>query len=266
MILKNTYHKLAKGSLIALASLFIFSACEKDSVNKGAVTDNSVEKKLLNEARKNASFVVSQHMRNYSADASFNFSSPDGGNTYTNGSGSVSYSDSYSGASFSSSINLNFGGSGAIEVGGESHVFDFVICGDVSTMFSDGNYNDEINYTIYYGISGDFNDPEDASISGIFNFIAYEEEFDGTIELGEDASEENSDIAQLFFAEFKDEAGFEEAFSVDGEGDGIKMYLAIDGDANVSSSSLSFSNVKMLEIDFDGDEDEVKASGNLTCN
>lgn len=265
MYIKNAYNKLAKGSLIALASLFIFSACEKETVNNGAITDNTVEKKLLNEARKNASFVVSQHMRNFSADASFNFSNPNSGNTFTNGSGSVSYSDSYTGASFSSSINLNFGGSGAIEVDGESHVFDFVICGDIIGEANYGGGTEEFNYTIYYGISGDFNSPENASISSLFYFVAYEEDFDGTIDLGEDASEENPNLAWMTFAEFEEDVSAEDAF-VSEAGDGVRLFFATNGEANVSSSSLNFTNVEMQKIDFDGDEDEVNASGNLSCN
>lgn len=273
---KHNILTIAKCSVAALSMLLLFGACEKET-RTGVQNSQSVEQQLLDGARKNLRFVMPTAGNQFSAPGAFNFSQPSSSNTYSNGDGSISYSSGTSGTNFSSNVNLTIGGSGSATIDGKSHTFDYVICGDVyAEMMHDGEESEEFNFTVFFGISGEFNNPEDVEIESIIEFISYQENASGTVDLGEiydydEEGDESADFGFLFFMDFSDFDGDGEndEFSFDPTSgqDGVQIYFSYDGSASVSPGSLSFNNVDMIEILEDEEEgDMVKASGSLICN
>jgi len=275
---KHNILTIAKCSFTALSMLLLFGACEKET-RTGVQNSQSIEQQLLDGARKNLRFVMPQAGNRFSAPGAFNFSQPSSSNTYSNGDGSVSYSSGTSGTNFSSSVNLTIGGSGSATIDGKSHNFDYVICGDLfgELIAGDGEEeeSEEFHFTVFFGISGDFISPDDIEIESIFEFISYQENASGTVDLGGfedfDEEDESSDFGFLFFMDFSDfePEGEEDGFGFDPTSgqEGVNIFFSYDGSASVSPGSLSFSNVDMIEILEDNEEgDMVKASGSFVCN
>ena len=267
--------KLTALRSFAAFGLFFLVACEKDDSSTTVSPSQTVEKKLLDNARKSLQFVIPQATANrYSTPTSFNFSSSSSGYTYSNGDGTYTYTDGSSGYNYSSSLNLSIGGSGSATIAGKAANFDYVICGDLFLEFTEeGEENSDLNFTIFIGINGDFDNPEEAIATQILEFIAYQEDLDGSIDLGnmDDYNAlEDGEYGFVFYIDASDASDDLDAFSADPfstEG-GVKAYLSSNGTANVSSGSLSFNNVDMVEILNNGDEAgrKVKASGQLICN
>lgn len=268
---------MAKCSFAALSMLLLFGACEKET-RTGVQNSQSVEQQLLDGARKNLRFVMPRENTSFSSPGAFNFSQPSSSNTFSNGDGSVSYSSGTSGTNYSSSVNLTIGGSGSATIDGKSHNFDFVICGDMfaELMSGDGEETEEFHATVFFGISGEFNNPDDIEIESILEFISFQEDASGTVDLGafgdyDEEGDESSDVGFLFFMDFSDfepegeEDGFD--FNPTSGQDGVKLYFSYDGSASVSPGSLSFNNIKMMEILSNEEEgDMVRGSGSLICN
>lgn len=271
MVYSKNILSIAKCSAAALSILLFFTGCEKET-RTGVQSTSSVEQQLLDEARKNLSFVIPQQMQNFAGESSFNFSEPAPGNTYSNGDGSVTYASSSNGVNFSSSLSLTIGGSGSAKIDGTNHDFDFVICGDLYLeLFEGDELEEDFNITIFIGISGDFNNPENVQIESLLEFVAFQESLNGSIDLGAaDAYEnESADFGFLYFIDASDSNEEADAFETDPTSpeEGVKVYFSYDGNANVSSGMLSFNNIDMIEIlHSEGEGDMVKGSGQLLCN
>jgi len=274
MIISNKIKNTAFRSL-AVLGLFFFIACEKDNTSTGVKPEQSIEKKLLKDAVKNLEFIIPQEFATrYSAPTSFNFSSSGNGVVYSNGGGSYTYAVSGEGFNYTSTLNLSIGGSGSATIGGKSANFDYVICGDLFIEFSeDGEQGEDANFTIFIGINGDFTSPDEAEVTQILEFIAYQENLDGSIDLGNvedyNSTLEDGEFGFVFYIDASDADDNVDALGADpfsAEG-GVKAYLSTGGTANVSSGSLSFDNIDMVEI-LNGSEgnETVKASGQLICN
>jgi hypothetical protein len=276
MNVKYNILNMAKCSLTALSILLLFGACEKET-RTGIQNSQSVEQQLLNGARKNLQFAMPQDGNRFSAPESFNFSEPSESNTFSNKDGSVTYASNTSGTNYSSSVNLTIGGSGSAVIDGKSHNFDFVICGDVFAEFIGEEETEEFHATLFLGISGEFNNPNNVQIESMMVFITPQENATGTIDLGKfnnfdpEDSEEMTNDGFLYFMDLSDfqPQGEDDEFDIDptvGQ-DGVKLYFSHEGSASVSPGILTFSNVKMTEILSDEEEGQtISASGSLICN
>jgi hypothetical protein len=280
MKVKYNIFNMAKCSFTALSILLLFGACEKET-RTGIQNSQTVEQQLLNGARKNLQFAMPQNGNRFSAPESFNFAEPSESNTFSNNDGSVTYASNTSGTNYSSSINLTIGGSGSAIIDGKSHNFDFVICADMIEEFTVGEGDEEVTEefhgTGFFGISGEFNNPNSFEIESMMVFITNQENATGTINLGDfnnfdsENSEEMTNDGFLFFMDFShfQPQNEDDEFDIDptvGQ-DGVKIFFSHDGSASVSPGSLTFSSVKMTEILSDNEEGRmIRGSGTLVCH
>lgn len=216
------------------------------------------------------SFSSGGNTSNFSTGAgATNFANDQGSSSFANGDNGTTYN---SGAGANNSFDLNgtlSAGGGTMTVDGKSISLDYIFCADGAAIFDDISDFDGEVFNVVIGISGDFEDPENAKLNYMVFMVTVGDGSSGTYKLDMDVIEEEEPTGKFGIIEVID---FSE-LSGDGTLEGIDdaaLYISTKGNLNLSSGTYSFNGVDFSEILFDEQGDfnfgkKVKGSGNLLC-
>lgn len=258
--MKNLKYRSIFGALATAAlSVFLFTACEKESDGYGTPQkpDRLSKFKSLTFSGGSASTTTNSGSGTFIGNNnSVNFTSPDnsGGNEFVPASAAASeneFTDPMSTeSSFVISNGFTFGG-GTVSLGGKSYTIDLGFCASSDVFgFSPGqggSSNEELD--VFIGVSGNFDIGQLESDSGEFpvDLILYVFSYNGGSNIGS-------------FTDFEVGEAGNGAFVIAVEFDKVhqdgKLYFSTSGSVDFAGSSVTLSSIQMAEIleSIEGDE------------
>lgn len=256
------------------------SSCSKQEYDAASPSPENIQAKVMKKVKnmtfalktKNGGTVV---MSGKNGMSTTNFSSGgssstyvtgENGNTFVEGSGGTNYSSGSEGnTSYDLRGTLNAGG-GSFSIKGKSVNLDYVFCENGDDLFDLG-LDSTMDFKVLIGISGDFKDPENASLKYLLFMILVGDgsgnySMDLDILSGQAPNGAFGLIEILDFSDVdpKSQNSFDEA----------KLYISTKGSLSASTGAYIYSNVDFSELTYDDNGDvqfgnKVKGSGNLLC-
>lgn len=256
------------------------SSCSKQEYDATNATPQNVQAKLVKQVKhmtfalktKDGGTVV---MSGKSGMSQTNFSSGGSSSTYVTGESGNNFVEGGSGTNYSSGAEagtsydmrgtLNAGG-GSFSLKGKTVNLDYVFCEDGEDLFDLG-LDSTMDFKVLFGISGDFTDPENASLKYLVVMILIGDgsgnyKLDLDLLSGQAPNGAFGLIEVLDFSDVdpKSQNSFDEA----------KLYISTKGSLSASTGAYIYNNVDFSELKYDdnGDIDlgtKVKGAGNLLC-
>lgn len=261
------YRSAFAGLMVATLSVFLFTACEKESDGEPIPPKSRLEKFLR---------------LTFSSGSTSTSTSSTSSGTFTGGGGSLTYTPPTGGsnASFTStesdgpaytdpksrgntfSVNSSFGeGGGSFSIDGKEYKLALAFCSDAifgPVGFSVGDTASESK--LFVGIATndgelDFSglgDAGNADQSGNFpiDALVYVWSFGGSSDIGSFDSFENDDRLRGSFVFVVD---YPETYDPDQMGDPWKFYFATSGSASFDGDNVLLAGVELQEIDLNND-------------
>jgi hypothetical protein len=265
------YRSAFVGIFAATLSVFLFTACEKDTDNYGVQNENRLEKfkRLTFSSGSTSSSTSSTSSGTFTGSGgNISYTPPSGGgNTFapTSGGGN-GFTDPMSNSnSFSVGSALTSGG-GTVTLDGKSYELDFGLCVD-SDLFgiAEGPSGENLELEAFIGVSGDFDISmvgDDESDDFGFDLLFYAFSYNGGSQIGDfDSFEGNGEIGKAAFV-------IAVKFAPGEDEDGT-LYFATEGSINFSGSNVVASSLKMAKVNEDQMGNSlgklVRASAFLEC-
>lgn len=266
------YRSAFVGIFAATLSVFLFTACEKDTDNYGVQNESRLEKfkRLTFSSGSTSSSTSSTSSGTFTGSGgNISYTPPSGGgNTFapTSGGGNGFTDPMSSSKSFSVSSPFSLGG-GSVTLDGKTYQLNFGLCAD-SDLFGtvEGPRGENLEVEAFIGISGDFdiNSSTNDTTDFDFDLLFYAFSFNGGSKIGGFNDFEGNGNGELGKVAFVIAAKFGPEADEDGT-----LYFATEGSINFSGSTVTASSLKMAEITETDMGEElgrlVRASALLQC-